>query len=136
MSTDRARSFPVLFGFWLAGAAAAAGLSAVVSRWACHAFLGGAVLAGWGLAAANAAAMLGINARALRHGAGGRAFALWGVVGNALRIAAVLATIMAVILSWQEGVKPFLAAFLPAYFAFLFAEVAGLYWTRLREERR
>ena len=84
-----------------------------------------ALAAGWGLALANGAAAFLINRRAF--GLGPQRFVRWAILGNVLRVFALLVIILIVQWLRWEGFYPFLTATLTGYFLFMTVEIRYLY---------
>ena len=90
-------------------------------------------VAGWMLAAANAAVSLATNMIALRRK--GQGFVAWGTAGILLRSMAVLVIIILIKLSEMLKIEIFIAAFLASYLVFMIAETARMNVINLRSAR-
>jgi hypothetical protein len=87
-------------------------------------------LTGWALASANSALVLFMNKKAQQSR--GRAFVVWGAVGNVLRTIAVIVIILLVNLCGKGRFETFIVAFLAAYFVFMVSETIRLHQAAMK----
>ena len=91
-----------------------------------------AVPAGWLVAVVNAAAARAIHRKAV--GATRQRFILWGIVGNSLRMVAVLCILLAVIFAHKAVRGTFIVSVFAGIFALLPAEIVELF--RIQDEQQ
>jgi hypothetical protein len=84
-----------------------------------------ALAAGWLTALVNAWVARGLNRRAM--GSGRQAFLRWGIIGNVLRILALLGILLIVISAHRAVRSSFFASFFTGLFVFMTVEITGLF---------
>jgi hypothetical protein len=110
---------------WLAAGIAAACVALLITLFLPDDGSWPALAAGWGAAFLNALVARGINRRAM--GTGRQAFLRWGVIGNVLRILALLGILIAVIFAHRAVRSSFFASFFAGLFVFMSVEITELF---------
>ena len=123
------KAMPLAAG-WLICLGASAALSLPVVRGYCGALPVADLAAGWIVAGLNGLAALWLNRRAV--GTDGRRFVQWGVIANALRLAALVAILGAYWWRFPERIAAFALTVLTGALVFMAGEVALLHVENIR----